>query len=257
MEIITCAPHRGEHQLGLQLLPQLQRHEDGGHLQDRHHRHQRRVADEGGLGLGGGGGEPQQRDEEEQHADGEDEVGDRGEVAVDGLQVGEEVDVDHDAAQVEARRGGHEQRHIEHADGCPVVAHGHGDAACQAATCNHDQCDIQTVAAGGCRFGLALEVAGPGGAGGAAWCWLPLPGYLGGATPWPGCSPVHSDVTRSVTEAQCDIMCDNYTSLCDKMPVCDCDTPLARLVLRVTHHGCVTFQQNSMTQHRVTAAAEK
>ena len=27
------------------------------------------------------------------------------------------------------------------------------------------------------------------------------------------------------TEAQCDIMCGNYTSLCDKMPVCGCDTP--------------------------------
>ena len=212
--IVTCAPHRGEHQLGLKLLPQLQRHEDGGHLQDRYHRHQRRVADEGGLGLGGGGGQPQQRDEEEQHADGEDEVGDRGEVAVDGLQVGEEVDVDHDAAQVEAGRGGHEQRHIEHADGCPVVAHGHGDAACQANTCNHDQCDIQTVAAGGCRFGLALEVAGPGGAGAAAWCWLPLHcATLAGRHPrlaaaW--CTLMSPGLS---TEAQCDIMCDNYISV--------------------------------------------
>ena len=87
-------------------MSQLHRDEDGGHLDQADDGHDHGVDDEGGPGPGPRRRHPEHREHEEEEADGEDEIGHGGEVGVDDLEIGQEVDVDHDAAEIQARGGG-------------------------------------------------------------------------------------------------------------------------------------------------------
>ena len=108
-------------------MSQLHRDKDGGRLDHDGNRHDHGVDDEGGPGPGPGGHHPEHGEHEEEEADGEDEIRHSGEMGVDDLEIGQEVNVYHDAAEIKTRGGRYEQHQVEDTQGNGVVA-SHADS---------------------------------------------------------------------------------------------------------------------------------
>ena len=118
------SPDLFEHQPVVEFVPQLPADVDGGQLEEDDHPGRHGVDDEERPGLEAGGHEPVEGEDEEEAAYGEHDVGHRGEVRVDGVQVGEEIDVDEEAAEVETCRGCYEKDQVEDAEYPSVFLHG-------------------------------------------------------------------------------------------------------------------------------------
>lgn len=127
----------GEHLLQLQLVPQVERGEDGGELEDELEAGEDGVHDEAGPRLGRRRHEAHDGEEEEENPEGDDEVGNRREVAgysnvdqgegdrVPGEEeeAGEKVEVDEDAAEVDEGGGGAEEEEVDATEEGLVDAH--------------------------------------------------------------------------------------------------------------------------------------
>ena len=85
-------PHVFEHQPVVQLVPQLPAHIDRGQLEQDDQPGDDGVDNEERSGLEAGRHKPIEREYEEEATDGEHDVGHRGEVRVDGVEVRQEID---------------------------------------------------------------------------------------------------------------------------------------------------------------------
>jgi len=115
---------RVEHDLSLHLVPQLHADEDGGELDDDHDGHEDGVDDESDPGLEASSSHAQHGEEEEEETNGEDQIWHRGEVSIDQVKVGEEIDVDEDAGEVQTGCAGDQHEQVDDTQHCGVLAHG-------------------------------------------------------------------------------------------------------------------------------------
>ena len=103
-----------KHNLPLQFLSQLHGHKDGGQFHQNHDAHEDGVENESGPRVAEGGGNAEEGEQEEEEANGENEIGNCGEVTVDQLEIWEEINVDHYAGEIEAGCRGDQDDQVHH-----------------------------------------------------------------------------------------------------------------------------------------------